>query len=276
MIGFMVPEVTSPLFAETARGVGDAAWERGRRTLFCETTGDPKREEALLQLLEEQEPEGIVIWDPCLPDDQLVPLLKKHRAVVAINHALPSDVAASIRIDEADGMVQAVAHLVGLGRQSLGFLASSSSSFSSRARARGFVQGLETVNRTACASLQVTCSPTWDGGYVAAHSFLSAHPQVDGLICYNDLVAVGALQACISLRKQVPTDVAIVGCDDILLARVVTPTLTTLHVPRYEIGAAAVRLLFERMERHSAHSEVMFAPRLVVRVSAPSPWMVSQ
>ena len=78
----------------------------------------------------------------------------------------------------------------------------------------------------------MVCRPDLEGGYAAARQLLSLRPQIDALLCYNDLVAVGALQACATAGRGVPEDMAVVGFDDILLAGLVTPPLTTLRSDR--------------------------------------------
>ena len=71
-----------------------------------------------------------------------------------------------------------------------------------------------------------------EGGQVAARQLLTDPPEITALFCYNDLVAVGTLQACAELGRRVPEDLAIVGFDDIPIAALVTPALTTCRVPR--------------------------------------------
>ncbi len=113
------------------------------------------------------------------------------------------------------------------------------------------------------------CQPTLQGGFEATRTLLAAHPEVDALICYNDLVAVGAIQVCSELGIRVPDQVAIVGCDDILLASRVTPALTTLWVSKYELGATAVQMLLDCIRGHVDQTDIVLQPELVVRASAP-------
>jgi LacI family transcriptional regulator len=95
-------------------------------------------------------------------------------------------------------------------------------------------------------------------------------PDLTALFCFNDLVAVGALQACAQAGRDVPGDVAVVGHDDIPLAALVTPQLTTCRVPRYDLGAAAVVALLRQIDGQSAGSEEkVLQPQLIVRASAP-------
>ena len=107
-------------------------------------------------------------------------------------------------------------------------------------------------------------------GQAATRELLATYPEISALFCYNDLVAVGALQACSDLGRQVPEDLAVVGYDDIPLAALVTPALTTCRVPRYELGSQTVDLLLDQINDCSEGcEEIVLASELVVRASAP-------
>jgi LacI family transcriptional regulator len=108
-----------------------------------------------------------------------------------------------------------------------------------------------------------------EGGYRAALALLSENRSIDGLVCYNDLVAVGALRACAEMGLDVPRDVAVVGCDDIMFAGLLSPALTTLRVPKHDIGASAARMLLDRIGGRSGEDDILLRPELVVRASAP-------
>ena len=114
------------------------------------------------------------------------------------------------------------------------------------------------------------CSYEVEGGRETTRLLVKEHPELTAIFCYNDLVAVGALQACAELGLRVPEDIALVGFDDIPMAALVTPPLTTVRVPRYDMGDHAMRLLLKRVEGLSkAHEQIVLHPELVVRASAP-------
>ncbi len=114
------------------------------------------------------------------------------------------------------------------------------------------------------------CQPSVEGGYEATRYLLGIYPQLTALFCYNDLVAVGALQACDELKRRIPQDLAIVGHDDIPVAALVSPALTTCRAPRYELGARAVNALLERLRDCPTDcSQIVLQPELVIRESAP-------
>ena len=114
------------------------------------------------------------------------------------------------------------------------------------------------------------CSFQVEGGKAVARELLTDHPEITALFCYNDLVAIGALQACIELGRQVPDDLAIVGFDDIPTAALVTPALTTCRVPRQTLGEQAMQLLLDRIDGCTDEcEEIVLQTELVIRASAP-------
>lgn len=268
-LGVIVADITSPFFAEFVSGAEQVAWDSGYNVLLGHTQDDPARERAVLRLLEEAQVEGVLICSSRLDDDDLLPLLRRQRAAVMFNRTVPDDSAGLLQVDDVAGAVQAVDYLFQRGRQRVGFLAGPTTSWSTRARIQGFQRAVMAADQPGLRDWVVHCAPTPDGGYAAAWDLLARHPEIDGLFCYNDLVAVGALQACRERDRRVPDDIAVVGCDDVALARFVSPPLTTLRVDKRELGAMALRLLIERIQGHTAQEPVVVQQALVIRASAP-------
>ncbi|MBA3822716.1 MAG: LacI family DNA-binding transcriptional regulator [Ktedonobacterales bacterium] len=268
-LGLLVPDIANPFFPDIARGIEDRALANGYNVFLCNTVEDPNREAAVLALLEEKRVDGIILCSARLTDDRLLPLLRRHRAVVLVNHPAPPEVAASVRVDDAAGTQQAVRHLHATQRTPIAFLAGPAHAHSSQQRTVAYRQTLAELGMALDPTLLRQCAPDAEGGYQAARALLAGTTPVPALLCYNDLVAVGALQACREAGLRVPDDVAIIGCDDIALARLITPALTTLRVDKSAIGAAAFGLLLARIEGDGTDAEVVFTPELVLRASAP-------
>ena len=268
-IGLTVPDICNPFFPDIARGAEDTAREHGYEVFLCNTIEDADREAAVLRALENRRVDGAIVCSSRLPDEKLFPWLKRQRAAVLVNRPAPPEVAGSVGMDDASGTRRAVEHLIGGGRRKIGFLAGPRFSHSGAQRTLGYEASLSAAGLSPEPGLVVPCGPTVEGGYEGARALLSGRSGVDGLVCYNDLVAVGALRACGELGLGVPGDVAVVGCDDIMLAGLVSPALTTLRAPKYEIGAHAVRMLLDHIDGRSGPSEVTLDPELVVRASAP-------
>jgi LacI family transcriptional regulator len=185
-----------------------------------------------------------------------------------VNRRLEGDGICSVLIDDETGGRLATRHLLQAGHRAVGFLAGPAMSHSGRERAAGYRAALALAGVPAHPDWVRNCSPTVAGGHQASQALLTAHPELTGLFCYNDLVAVGALQACADLGRRVPGDVAVVGYDDVPLAALVTPALSTCRVPRLELGAQAVRLLLNQIKGHPDDpGEIVLRPELVVRAS---------
>jgi DNA-binding LacI/PurR family transcriptional regulator len=108
-----------------------------------------------------------------------------------------------------------------------------------------------------------------DGGYEAAKRLLTEHPEITAIFCYNDMMAIGAIRACQELRLRIPHDCAIIGFDDIAIASIVQPALTTIRINKYALGAEAARQLLFMLENDTQGSpRVVLDVDLVVRQSA--------
>ncbi len=266
-IGLIVPDITNPYFPEIVRGAEDTALESGYGVFLSNAIEDQRREAAALRLLEERRVDGVIVVSPRLPAKRLYALLRPHRAAVVVNRIVPAEVAGTVRLDHANGVRQAIDHLYALGRRRFAVLAGPDSSSAAGERVRAAQAALAARGLKLPADHVVQTAPYIDDGASSARRLLEAVEQVDALLCYNDLVAAGALQACAALGLRVPEDVAVVGFDDIPFARMFTPPLTTLHVPKYDLGVNAMRILFDRMAGRNIQAEVVLRPTLIVRGS---------
>jgi LacI family transcriptional regulator len=269
-LGLVVPDVSNPFFATLAQGVEHVAYANGYNVFLCNTNEDPQRELAVLESLEEKQVDGLLLCSSRLDEDQLASVVARHSSVVLVNRVLAGNSHPSLLVDDEAGGRLATHHLLERGRRALGFLAGPKVSHSGQERLKGFRSALEAGGVPFEPSRTQSCVPSARGGRQATLRLLTEHPDLDALFCYNDLVAVGALQACAERGRHVPGDVAVVGYDDILLAALVTPSLTTCRVPRYELGSQAAKLLLAQVDGSSEPvRRIVFQPELVIRASAP-------
>jgi LacI family transcriptional regulator len=269
-MGLVVPDIANPFFSDLARGAEHEAYARGYSVFLCNTEEDPQREHSVLQSLEDKRVDGVVLCSSRLGHDELRAALAHHSAVVLVNLPLDEDHVGTVLIDDVTGGYIATQHLLQAGHRAVGFLAGPPTSQSSRQRAKGYQAALTAAGLPYNAAWAAFCSPMVKGAQATARAVLKDHPELTALFCYNDLVAVGVLQACTELGRRVPGDLAVVGYDDIPLAALVTPPLTTCRVPRYELGVQAMRLLLDHIDGCPGEcKEVMLQPELIIRTSAP-------
>jgi LacI family transcriptional regulator len=306
-LGLVIPDVANPFFSDVVRGAEHVAHAQGYNVFLCNTDEDPERELAVLHSLEEKRVDGVVLCSSRLDDGKLHTVVACHSAVVLVNRSLEpvnADIGPDARsmsaasgdarvgivmLDDVSGGRMSTQHLLDSGHRAVGFLSGPSASRSGRCRAEGYRAALAAARVSRDPAWTAPCSADVDGGHRAAMELLTAHSELTALVCYNDLVAVGALRACADLGRQVPDGLAVVGFDDILLAALVTPPLTTCRVARYDLGAQAMQLLLNRIAgcpaeegatqwergseeghgRRSLCAEVVLKPELIVRASAP-------
>jgi LacI family transcriptional regulator len=269
-LGLVIPDIANPFFSDVARGSEHEAHAEGYNVFLCNTEEDPQREESLLHSLEEQRVDGVVLCSSRLDQDRLLEALQRHPAVVLVNLWLDADNVGTVLLDDQSGGRIATEHLLNSGHRAVGFLAGPPMSQSGQNRAGGYRAALADAHLSNHSAWTRPCAPMVEGGRKVALDLLRAQPELTALFCYNDLVAVGALQACTELGRRVPEDLAIVGFDDIPLAALVTPPLTTCRVPRYELGVNAMRLLLDHINGRAGEcTDILLGPELVVRASAP-------
>jgi LacI family transcriptional regulator len=269
-IGLIVPDVSNPFFPDIIRGVEQVAYEQGYSLLLCDTNEDPQREFELLQVLAEKWVDGVILCSSRLRGDDLTNALAPHPAAVLVNRDMPqaAQLAGSVGIDDALGGEMMLRYLLQRGHRAIGLLAGPANSFSGQKRLEGAHRAAEAAG-IAWTSFHLThCPPSVEDGRAAARTLLTDHPSLTALLCYNDLVAVGALQAAASLGRGVPGGLAITGYDDIHLAALVTPALTTCRVQRAELGRRAAQILFDALANPPTQPiTTLLPPELIIRQS---------
>lgn len=267
-LGVIVPDLGNPFFLDVVRGIERVAAEAGYATLLCDARGAaPARH---LEALRARQVDGVIL-DPSgadsLPGDSLTDL-----NVVVVDR--PSGHFPGVASDaEAAGRL-AAEHLLGLGHAELAFVGPASEEHAFRMRERGFARALRAAG-AALPSARLRRAPaTVAGGEAAMRALLAARgARPTGVFCANDLVALGALKACAAAGVAVPREMSVVGCDDIEMARVVTPELTTVAVPARELGARAARLLLRQLEGRTEEAKParLLPVRLVTRGTTAGP-----
>ena len=267
-IGVVVPDITNPYFAEIVHGIEDTAWEAGYSVLLANTDESPAREGALLGQIDESAVDGLIPVSSRLSDEELLPLLEQHRAVVTINRTFPA-LASCVRPRHGYGFRahQAALYLSRAGHTRIGYISLIRSliNLPIEALITHLAEDGIIIQREWCA----TCLPTWGAGYETGRRLLTEQPELTAIVAGNDLVALGVMRAAIETGRRIPDDLALIGGDDILLASQVTPALTTFSVPKYEIGVNAAQLLFKRMDGDLTYREFLFDEVFIERGSAP-------
>jgi len=271
-VGFVVPTIANPFFAELARGVQDAGRARGYHIFLCNTDWDPVEELELLQTLAAQPVDGIILTSSRLEDDALRAFADEFQPLV-LGGRLPEEYPGIGRVETEndEGMLMAVAYLQGKGHTTIGYLAGpkTAPTMSNALRETGY--------RKAMAACDLPSGDHWvrrgnltaEGGYQAAMELFATAPELTALMTHNDLMAIGAIQACQEVGRRVPEECAIVGFNDIDLAAMANPPLTTIRLDRHRFGFEMMNLLLEMIDNPGQQFPARTIPMdgLIVRKS---------
>ena len=272
-IGLALTSLTDPFFADVMAGVEAVAGDAGLSMFVSATHNDPEREMEIIETFHRRRVEGIIVAASRLSNRYRDRLEGIRVPIVLINqHAEESQpMFHAVAFDEFSGAHLIVDYLVSLGHRRIGYLGLGNRQRSNHLRLSGY--------RAALLEVGITADSTWE--LVIPSSDIQNQPDiavgmqhipaliargVTAIFCYNDRVAVGGLQACRQNAVTVPGDISIAGFDDIVLAKYITPSLTTVRQPRDEMGRLATELILSLLEGDPGQSYKL-SPKLVKRDS---------
>lgn len=269
-IGIIVPDLRNPFFADVVSGAERVAAEAGYAVLLCETRESPR--DRHLDALLERQVDGVMV-------DAIGAAYLSDRMLEDVNLVLIDEPPAKwpgVASDAFGAGALAADHLLALGHEQFGFLGPATNVHAIRMRERGFTKTLRDKGIALTSANLRRIPATAQGGHEGMRSLLGLKLRPTAVFCANDLVAVGAIKACHEARVNVPADISIVGCDDVEIASLITPELTTVAIPARELGARAARMLLRAIQgddaerKGEARAPRLLAPKLIIRgTSAP-------
>jgi DNA-binding LacI/PurR family transcriptional regulator len=247
-VGLLVPDLANPYYPEIARGVEDTASARLYALVFCNTDRRADKTEYYVNTLLQKRMDGIIIAGGGTDFTDATTAFTEYGAPVVFIGRHGEGVH-SVQISNAAAARDATAHLTRLGHRAIAFLAGPMALTSVQDRLDGYRAALEDAGLGFDERLLREGDFGERSGYESAQSLLAQEPRPAAIFAANDLMAVGAMAAVRDAGLAVPGDVSIVGFDGIVLGSYVRPALTTVSIPTYELGAAAMRMLLELVER---------------------------
>ena len=268
-IGLLLPEFANPVFAALAQAMETYATRDGLATILCNTAGSALREVDYVHMLLERRVDGMVficaeVTDVRSEHGHYEQLLERGARLVFVNGSSESLDVTSVGVDERAAGRIATEHLLELGHRRIGFIAGDAYALPTREKTSGREEALRAVGLEAnghVAHGQFTVA----GGRLVLRALLEAHPDdpPTGVICSNDLMAIGALKEAAALGLRVPDDLSIVGFDGIEAAEWTQPALTTIEQPIDVIAKTAIAALHTQIEDpDQALAAYVFRPRL--------------
>jgi len=273
-IAVLIPDTMNGYFHEIAVGVEEQAVQYAAIVNLVVVNPQGEYIRRLMRWLGKGACEAVIVTsgNKAITDEQLAAMKdRSNLPVVLINRRIPHPRVPSIHINFADAMYRATKHLLKLGHTRLAFLCGPGSSASSDEKRKGVDMALSEAGVAIAPQLFLAGQATVEWGYQNMNALLqlAAGQRPTGVVAFNDLVALGAINACHTQRVRVPEDVSVTGFDDIAMAAHANPPLTTISPPKQEMGRLAVRLIHQIRIRGEAEVDqyTMMESPLIVRES---------
>ena len=267
-LGVLVSGLTNPFMPELVAALSEACDRLGYSLLLGDTREEAGKEERVFDLLFAHRVDGIIVCSPRMPEEQLVTWHDRGIPMVLVNRIVSRAAISAVAVDNVAGTRLLTNHLLASGCRRLIFLGGPRDSQACQQRADGVRQALEAACLDATVEYLYASDNAWSARQMV-QAYLDAGGEVDGIIAFDDLMAAGALQGLHERGLSVPRDVAVVGFDDVALASLVTPALTTVAQPLRDMAQMALDLMVEELAG-GAPRTVRVQPTLVVRQTAPS------
>jgi LacI family transcriptional regulator len=269
-VALLIPDITNPFYPMLARGLQDAIKSGGYHSVVCNTDGDREEELTFLDQMVARSVDGIVIVGFGTDEKHLQRVEAAGIPVVAFGPQFTLDAADLVGADDRVGMADATRYLIGTDREPIGFIGPSSDGGPGNVRRQGYQDALLESGIAVDTSFVAGDDYTRDSGVTAMRGMLDRGVRPRGVVCANDLIAIGVLDVARERGLVVPHDLAVVGFDDIEAASLTSPRLTTVVNPAYDEGRTAGQLMLSRLtgEYAGPHRRVILRCRLVVRESA--------
>lgn len=272
LLGFIVKDITNPFYPEMFHGAEDAARKAGYNLLLCTTSDDEEREEKYLESLLELRVDGIILATIDNETNPIAERLKKEKTpFLLINRWSEGYKGCAVVADDLKAGILATQHLIALGHKEIAFIGASKESMTSRYREDGYRRILKENGLKVPEHLIHYCDYSEEKAYLVYKELAKEGVVPKAIFSANDLMAFGATRALWEAGYKIPDDVACVGCDDIEFSSKFLIPLTTVHIPKYNMGHLAVEMLLKKIEGSASCQDIdnilMLEPHLVVRKS---------
>ena len=271
LFGLIISDVNNPFFPELIDAFEAQASAQGIEVIFTHTNYDTKRLHNCIRRMVERSVDAIAVMTSEVEEEALRQATRAGVPVVLMNQRKLAGKFPNILVEYSDGFREALEHLLSLGHTDLGFLAGPQSLKSARGRKDAFTAALKGHGLHVRTEWIAIGDMRVDGGRTAMQRLLSRSPRPTAVVASNDLMAVGALQAAHAARIRVPAELSIIGFDDIPIASMVHPPMSTIRHPRREVAARAFDCLWKTLQGDKVAMDAPLQPHLVIRSSTAPP-----
>ncbi|WLI10608.1 MULTISPECIES: LacI family DNA-binding transcriptional regulator [Pseudomonas] len=266
-IGLLVPNSLNPYFAELARGIEDYCERNGYCVILCNSDDNPDKQRSYLRVLLEKRIDGLIVASAGGDSGLAEGLAGVRTPMVIVDRGLEGLDADLVRIDHEYGAYLATRHLLELGHRDIATIGGPASTSVAQMRLAGYCRALKEAGVEVPRERMLESDFTSTGGYNAAAILLEKNPP-SAIFAGNDMIGIGVLRAAAERNIRVPTELSVIGFDDIQMSRYVYPALTTVGQSILQLGEMAAEVLLRRIATPDlATDQRIVTPSIVLRES---------
>lgn len=263
LIGVLVPDISNPFFAQLFLGIQDVLNQQEYVALLYNMGSDERQESHYVENLIRRGVDGLIIASSAFSDQSIYQALQaQNLPMIVMDQKTETDLVDAVQTDNFDGGRQAALHLQALGHKKVAVVLPANATVNVKKRYEGF-SSVYTENKNV---LVIAGELSTSGGQAAVAEILNS--DVTAIFAINDLIAFGLYMGLKAAGKKVPDDYSVLGFDNIGPCQYVTPPLTTIAQPTFELGQAAATMLIERLTEPQKEAKEKILPvKLVQRFS---------
>ncbi|MGJ8681320.1 LacI family DNA-binding transcriptional regulator [Paraglaciecola sp.] len=266
----IIPDITKPVNAGIIRAIEQGAQTAGYSVLLGDTQGLEERERHYADLVSHGQADGILLFGSRIPFkvDESLPLASQLPPMVNGNEGIESDEIVKVAVDNEAAAKAAIDYLISIGHKRIAAITGPDDVPSSNKRLRGYCAALKAAGIDIDPALQIIGDYDVKSGVKCTQRLLLLRERPTAIFCFNDDMAIGAMQFLQQQGFKIPDDISVMGFDDINYAEYVSPSLTTVHQPLQEIGSACIDLLLKQLKGESVEPGTQYLPyTLMIRNS---------
>ena len=271
IIGVILPIMTNPFFVEIIRGVEEVAFNNKYRVILCDSAEEAERDVLYFEIFKNQLVSGVIYCGAIgsLQEGKHIKGMRKRGIpIVLVDREIEEESTSMVTIDNELASFNATKYCLNLGHKKIAFIAGSLKVKKFQERLKGYKKALIQSGAGLNEELIKEGDMTIKGGRMATKELLKKRPFPSAIFASTDLMAIGALKETKENGLNVPGDISVIGWDDIPIASLVGPPLTTVAEPAYKMGKEAANLLFRQIKGEvDTGIKVILDTELVIRNS---------
>lgn len=268
-VGVVIPDISNSIFSEVARGIEDIANMYHYNIILCNADKKKEKEIRVINTLLEKQVDGLLFMGGTVTEDHIQAFRTSTVPIVLCGTRDDKDQFPSVDIDHEAAAYDAVMLLIGQGHSKIGMISGTlQDPANGYSRYQGYKKALEEAGLAVSEDLVRIGNYRYESGYDVMKYFLQLSDRPSSIFAATDEMAIGAIHAIQDEGLRVPEDISVISVDNIRMASMVRPLLTTVAQPMYDIGAVSMRLLTKLMNKENVEmSKVLLSHEMIQRKS---------